>query len=325
MRYYKQFWIFPALIFCLTAVHVSVHAEVLTPEGIVSHFNGGIKPATNGPYYPGFVFATPSGGGDVIGREELRKLEFQPRDGNSIDAGAYTNIENDYGGVNGGGWITTFRVFRDDTELTAGHAWLGYNSNNGKTYSGYADPEKSQDYLTLGTAYLYSQFVQGNLQQIEVRGAQGLSTQPWNAELFRNALDILYKSKSASNTEWENPYLTYLLSLTPSNPTTPDGDFVVDWKYWTSDYVLTYDYDGLDKIGFGDYYVFVMNVWESAAGQPSQGAFASMLYAISKGSDPPPTPGVPEPATLILWTLGGLGLGGTSWLRRRNMKRLFLH
>jgi len=33
---------------------------------------------------------------------------------------------------------------------------------------------------------------------------------------------------------------------------------------------------------------------------------------------PPPAP---EPATLILWSIGGVGLIGTTWLRKRNMKR----
>jgi hypothetical protein len=47
-----------------------------------------------------------------------------------------------------------------------------------------------------------------------------------------------------------------------------------------------------------------------------------MLYAglrsIGENKDDPPSDDVPEPAAVLLWTLGGLGLGGTSWLRNRN-------
>jgi hypothetical protein len=40
--------------------------------------------------------------------------------------------------------------------------------------------------------------------------------------------------------------------------------------------------------------------------------------------EPPPPPDVPEPATMLLWTLGGLGLTGTTWARKRRMKKIAL-
>jgi hypothetical protein len=41
--------------------------------------------------------------------------------------------------------------------------------------------------------------------------------------------------------------------------------------------------------------------------------------------DPPPGGGgdVPEPATMLLWTLGGFGMAGTSWIRKRRMMKKF--
>jgi len=62
--------------------------------------------------------------------------------------------------------------------------------------------------------------------------------------------------------------------------------------------------------------------------------FEDFLYLAQKTDNPTPpirpgdpgapgNPGVPEPATLLLWTLGTLGLG-TSWARKRQMKKLAL-
>ena len=317
MRDYKRFWIFPVWIFCLTATHLAVHAEFRTPEQIVAAFNGEEKVTVGISHYEGHAYSTPSGSGDVSGREALRKLAFQPRSDHTVDVSAYTEIEKVYGGENGGDWITTFRCYRDDPELTSGDAWLAYDA--GKTYCG---TQTGPHYLTLGAAYLYAHFVQGTLIQIALPGG---GVYDWNAGVFRNALDLLYAEISDVDTAWDNPYLAYLLSITPDTPTTPQGQSVTAKQYWCTDYVLTYDYDTIDGIGFGDYYVFAMNVYPIYSGQPVLGMNAAMLYAISKntGDDPPP-PGVPEPAALLLWTLGGLGLGGTSWLRSRNKKKLAL-
>jgi len=75
------------------------------------------------------------------------------------------------------------------------------------------------------------------------------------------------------------------------------------------DIMATYD-PGKYYDYIGDYSVFVMNVTSTNGKVDSQ----DFLYIVKhEGSD------VPEPATLLLWTLGGLGVAGTSWARKRRL------
>ena len=55
------------------------------------------------------------------------------------------------------------------------------------------------------------------------------------------------------------------------------------------------------------------------ANDPNATGFSGSIQAIYLSDNPG---GVPEPATLLLWTLGGMGLAGTSWVRKRRMKKL---
>ena len=310
MKSHQRFWMFPAWVFCLMAAHVSVHAEVRTPEEIVKAFNGDATSSYGIPHYPGHIYTTASGDGEVITRPTLRQLVFQDRDLHSVDLSAYTNLHTQYAGIENPGFITTFRAVRTGgDELTGNvstsYAWLAYDPQTGRTFDG---TEAVPTYLTLGAAWLYAQFVQGKLAKIALPGGQEYD---WTPGIFRNALDLLYNSTNSTD-KWTNEYMIYLDSIMPQG--------VGGWD-WFGDYILGGEYD---NIGFGDYYVFVMNVYDipSITEQPTLGRYAGMLYAIPKNSDDPKT--TPEPATLLLWALGGLGLGGTSWLRRRNKKRLVL-
>jgi len=54
--------------------------------------------------------------------------------------------------------------------------------------------------------------------------------------------------------------------------------------------------------------------------------YADGLFLVvnNAGGDEPTPTGVPEPATMLLWSLGGLGLAGTSWYRKRTKKNLHI-
>ena len=327
MRRNKLFWIPPAWIFCLMTTHCAIHAELnqfldngnYNPEYIANEFNGPMIPYNNGfkPFGTGFRYITTQAIAEGLGETgpyedpTLRVLEFDPRGLDRVNVDAY--LPGGYGGINGENdkiYITTFRCTRKDPDLRNGIAWLSYN--DGKTY------DKSTQALTLGTAYLYSKFVQGAPDLKLVPNATTGALE-FDATKFRAAIQELYEngSKFVEGYWMENEYLSYLLDITPG---------VNARTYWTSAYDMLTDYSG---IGFGDYYVFVLLAYDFTPDSPNE--FASMLYAapMKPFSDPPPDDddpvdppdsGVPEPATLLLWTLGGLGLGGTSWLRRRNKK-----
>jgi hypothetical protein len=83
----------------------------------------------------------------------------------------------------------------------------------------------------------------------------------------------------------------------------------------------------------GDYLVFVMDLMDANGRHINMGDY---LYLVRK-SDSPDAPirpdfpdigngnnDVPEPASILLWALGGLGLACTSRARNRRMKKLAL-
>jgi len=309
MKRYKPFWIPLAWIFCLTATHLAVHAEFRTPEQIVAEFNGNWKTLTLGQHtyewWDGCGYSTPARPGDPFTDTTLRRLVFEHRETYNVDVSAY---DQKYGGTDDGIWINTFRCTRSETDLRNGIAWLSYDPLSGGTYLGRPTdiPNAGTRYLTLGAAYLYARFVQGKLQDINENVAD-----------FRRALDRLYIGTSNSDDLWNvNPYLCDLISITPRNTAMGAKD------YWCQAYNLQYDYLFMDGLDFGNLYIFVMNVVDIVDYLPDDAQYAAMLYAAPRYSDPPPVQNVPEPATLLLWTLGGLGLSGTSWLRRRHKKKV---
>ena len=133
--------------------------------------------------------------------------------------------------------------------------------------------------LSVGAALLYKMYATGEF-------AVNLNNENQKLD-FQQAIRSLMKIPDSSITSSIRTMLTNIIG----------GDIMAAYdpgKY--------YDY-------IGDYSVFVMNV-TTQGGTDSQ----DFLYiAKHEGSD------VPEPATLLLWTLGGLGVAGTSWVRKRRL------
>ena len=174
------------------------------------------------------------------------------------------------------------------------------------TYSGYSQTNEGV-YLTLGAAYLYKQYATGAFPNA--------FTDPYDwrdiSDAIRAAMRIVVLHPDPAimyyywNLEWEdNPYTAALLA---------END---DKTYWLQQYDSTWRYDEI-----GDYCVYVLNF-----------DAASSTYSIPKGDwlyiaegtvfrNDGGGGGVPEPATLLLWTLGSMGLAGTSWARKRRMKK----
>ena len=303
MKLDKHFWISLTTVFCLTVTIYTVHADY-SPQDIVNQFNGGM----NGDG-PGFKFSTytrPEGLG--YGDDRLRRLLFEPRDTEVVNTNAYTQgNESDLGltGIYDGKiYFATYRCPRSNQAQTLdGYARLNYNKDTDETFYRIGD-----GYHTLPLAYacLYAQFVRGNFEST------------FDVTAMRMAIDMILEPDDYTVIDWmNNMYLRFLLDHTPDRNGRSNQELID--QYWLAAYKLTGEYyvdiDGQPFDLLANCYVFVMGVIELPSG--SRGT--SMMYAALRSDDDPPGD-APEPATLLLWTLGGLGLAGTSWHRKRKKK-----
>lgn len=137
--------------------------------------------------------------------------------------------------------------------------------------------------LSLGAAVLYAEYATGT------RYSSALQT----------AIQALMGISTVSN--WaSNSHLAYLLTIN------------ADKSYWTQAYDPGQYYDLI-----GNYSVFVMNVTTTASQDRQDFLYIATATGGGNGGGD-----VPEPATLLLWTLGGLGLAGASRARKRRMMKL---
>jgi len=161
--------------------------------------------------------------------------------------------------------------------------------------------------LTVGAAYLY--------KVLATTPTSAMSSGPY--EIFSNLSttvtpgrtrethfqEAIYALMGLATASADNIYMQFLANQFP-------GRSLED--YWKKEYSSTQRYDEI-----GDYFVFVMNVHNASTNAPAQD-FMYIAHATWT------TSGVPEPATFLFWTLGGLGLVCTSQVRNRRLKRLAL-
>ena len=193
---------------------------------------------------------------------------------------------------------TSFRSFCVNTfdTVSVGQRYLG---NLNIQDDGTTQSMQNNTALTVGAAYLYKIFatepvtgaapynIFSNLN-IENRAAQ-----------LQDAIHYLMGLSTAGPDIWNtNIYLQFLVQEHPER----------SLDYWTNTYLSTERYTEI-----GDYFVFVMNVNHATTVTTGQD-FLYLARATWTAS------AVPEPATLLLWTLGSVGALGISHYRRRNEK-----
>ena len=157
-------------------------------------------------------------------------------------------------------------------------------------YAGGATKNSNGVALNLGAAYLYKMYATGTLSGFNYSGTSTDGT-------LATAIRILLGFNTLSN--WTTN--TFLNVLMQEN---------TDKAYWQGAYDPSKVYNEI-----GDYSVFIMQVTYASNGTNGQ----DFLY-LAKHE---PSTDVPEPASILLWSLGGLGIAG-SWARKRRMKRLAL-
>jgi len=197
----------------------------------------------------------------------------------NVDTSAYIGERGGREGSPSQTFFLTFCVAPNLPGINAGLGKLNYDETTGLSKT------SEDNILSLGAAYLYKEFAT-SLTPLGLTGNI-------DAAEFVRAIRVLMGITIVSDWD-ENIYLHTLITINKSK------------DYWSKPYHANQWYSEI-----GDYCVFVMNVTDTSGLKQGQ----DFLYiAPAEG-----LPVIPEPATFLLWTLGGMGLLGNSLARKRRL------
>ena len=173
----------------------------------------------------------------------------------------------------------------------SGTATLSYNPTTGVSQNA------SGGVLSVGAAYLYKQYATGQLASFDYATLPQNAPRSTDASLLASALSILMTRNvtTINNAVPTNKYIAAMLQVNTA-------------AYWANTYSLNQRYAEI-----GDYAVFIMNI-RNASGASTQDFFYVAKADLGDGGQ------VPEPATLLLWSLGSIGTVGVGYYRQRNKK-----
>ena len=182
-----------------------------------------------------------------------------------------------------------------NTVATAGTATLNYNAATGVTQNA------SGQALTVGAAWLFQQYATGYLAGFSYNNMVGAGTRfSRDTNLLQSAINLLMSGGDIIGST--NTFVQAMLQANSSA------------SYWLGTYNVNQRYNEI-----GDHAIFVMNI-RNNGGVANQ----DHLYIVQANYGGGGSSDVPEPASLLLWTLGGLGLAYTSRARNRRLKKLAL-
>ena len=199
----------------------------------------------------------------------------------------------------------------------------GVETTGTLNFTGNSTQTSQGNVLTLGAAFLYKLYATGEFDAYfnssTIPG--GVGTPPpfvygiqeereLSALDLQNAIRILMgidpRTSSNNFTYLLTEYYTYNLGNPPWDP---NYDPTAAWAFWTQTYDPSQYYDLM-----GDYSVFVVNATQNGSNA------ANFLYLTRMQSGGGGT--VPEPATLLLWGLGAVGMTMTAIATKRKQKAL---
>ena len=274
----------------LTAMSSGVlRAEFFTASEIVARFNA----------------LGPDGWSFVTGGSGTERPFFPPTPAGAMpDVSAYASSLGPYGTP-----VIFSMSMGSGSEVSSGTAKLNYDATTGKTRNSDGTA------LSVGAAVLYQHYAAVTLNSCAGYNIFDYSFLPntWqrssDASLLLSAMVALNLADSANSVDWtSNKYLQYLLNIKN------DGD------YWVLDYNTNLRYSEL-----GNFAVFMMEIdGEVFAQSPLYVTYASHLDNYGDGSsgngDGNENGHAPEPATLLLWSLGSLGALGFRQYRKQSIK-----
>ena len=195
-----------------------------------------------------------------------------------------------YSSVLGASGIYAMCMSSGSSAPSSGTATLNYNATSGLTRN------RDDVALSVGGAVLYKMYATGTLGIFNYTQAMNTGQRYSDATDLRNAIYALNNATSVNTPTWTtNRFLQYLLNIRN------------DREYWILDYNTNLRYTEL-----GDFAVFMMNT--------GNGYQTNLYLSYASHLGNFENPGVPEPATLLLWTLGSIGALGFRHYRKRSGK-----
>ena len=274
--------IFPAFVFADVGDIVSQFNSMNGNTGFAFNVNTTVPGAYMGSF-------------STIGAGELQLINAIPT--NEIpNLSAYASV------AAGSNWFRTFCVTPEQSMLPYDESKTGklnYSNNRTLTTTAY-NPDTFEQItpmpLSFGAAYLYKQYASGALSynyngttSDHMNDARDLQVMIWYLQ-GRTSVDGVNIADDISS----NQYYIYLIN---------SG---ISMAEAMAAYNLNSTYGGL----MDDYKVFVMNT--KGLMRSGEAVRQDVLYVVRDGSN-----NVPEPASLLLWTLGSLGVAGVTYRKRR--------
>jgi len=302
----------------MAAFQVSVFADQATQD-IVNEFNAMNPKLVMGQFVgQGYLFKSETNTGlytkrtTVPGTSDVRLVGEQRLNNSGTDTPDLSGYKIGTTANNGTGDNFNFQTFcvapakyLYEEETTAGI--LNYNNNMTQTQGGKVRA------LTLGAAYLYMKFADGSLFGYQYTYSTARAD---SAVLLQDAIWYLLDLKESMVNQSTNMTNNIFLQQLTAEKLLTAGDSQLKW---TDIYDPASNYGGLME----DAKVFVMQ--NSFENSPSGGEMGirsggsvemrqDVMYVVRTGG----SSDVPEPASILLWTLGSLGAAGMAYRKRRN-------
>jgi len=173
-----------------------------------------------------------------------------------------------------------------------GFARLSYDATDGATRN------SGNTAITVGVAWLYTQYATGAFASNGLLRTNNANVRRTDADELAAAINLLMTGNTAAS---GNKFVQAMLRAN------------TEATYWTAAYNVNSRYNEI-----GDYAVFAMNLVNSSGDIVAGNQ--SFLYVTTANYSS--MSAVPEPASLLMWTLGGIGAFGFGY-RRKVFKNAF--